>query len=191
METNRPTKRSKPFYARWWFIVGIGLVLLIIFLPKPESTQGVRNSSDSSLTPTRSSTEKSPSLAFKQALSNAFPSDVITSSTFESHEATITLHEHNNYFGSGDGLNKALSTRVAGLFRDVEDLERLRLNIEMPDRIYHLGINRKQANEFYGGDLTDFRTEGNDKWREEFLPKWDTPAQRQRFFDTFVVSDRR
>lgn len=88
-----------------------------------------------------------------------------------------------DYYTSGDKINKIMAVESARLFRSVAGLKELKINLPSEGKSYTLDLTQQQAQDHYG---LDFSNMSLDQWQSDFLPKFDSKEARASFAQKFV-----
>jgi len=143
---------------------------------------------------------------FRRYVGNLNGGRVISQSTVESNVARIQYHksyeeyltanpqshlqkqDFENYWATGDAINKALMENSIRLFKEFPALDEVDISLPYDGKEFMVSLAKTQAEEFLGVDfqrLHDDRT--NDLWRQEVSNKFFNPKDRGRFIDQFVT----
>jgi hypothetical protein len=127
---------------------------------------------------------------FQTQAKRVFSSQVIESVKINKGEGEILFKEPAmmpSYFRTGDKINKVFAIESARLFRDVVELNGLKMTIPLKEKTYTMSISREAIEKFYGLQFSSMK--GNlDSWRSKFIQKYDTKESRGKFAAKFVKS---
>lgn len=121
---------------------------------------------------------------FMDTANKYFNATIIESAaTPQEGEGVITLKNNTEYFGTGDKINKVMAIESARLFREVKELNDLRVTLPNDGKTYQMHVTREQMDDHYGMQLADLTI---DNWRSDFLERYDTKEARAAFVAKYV-----
>lgn len=123
--------------------------------------------------------------SFRGTVSDFFVSSLIQRVEFKNGTGEIVFTKNNGYFGTGDRANIVFAIDSARLFRDVIELEQLKLTIPVFTEIHTLDIRRRTIEKHYNTDLSRLKNDLT-TWKTQFLKKHDTKQSRAAFANKFV-----
>ncbi|MBH3411457.1 hypothetical protein [Pseudomonas putida] len=91
-----------------------------------------------------------------------------------------------DYYESGDKANKILAVESVRIFREVPDLERLKITIPRDGKAQTLDVTRAQVEKFYEISLSELAANPS-SWRESFIQPHDNKQSRADFVQKFVT----
>ncbi|WP_226035418.1 helix-turn-helix domain-containing protein [Aquibacillus saliphilus] len=103
-------------------------------------------------------------------------------------QSKLDCNDYNNYFETGDKVNKILVEESVRLLRQFHFLESININIPYLDNEHIIKINRKELNDYLGYKVEDLEVQDR-TWHTKFLEKHAYPkAQRDKFLSKFVTT---
>lgn len=90
-----------------------------------------------------------------------------------------------DYYESGDKANKILAVESVRIFREVPDLERLKITLPRDGKMQTLDVTRAQVEKYYEIDLSDLAADPS-RWRESFIQPYDNKTSRAGFVEQFA-----
>ncbi|MCB0712120.1 MAG: hypothetical protein KDD67_07305 [Ignavibacteriae bacterium] len=127
-----------------------------------------------------------------KSISSAFHASIVVGGS-GNKEAVVILQENHeiengkDYYSTGDRTNKIIAIEAPRWLRDMPALQHLRLKVPDGKGDFHeVQLDRDRVEQYLGGSLEVYRNDA-DKWREEFLSKYDNKESRAKFVETFCL----
>ncbi|MED3621898.1 MULTISPECIES: hypothetical protein [Bacillus cereus group] len=93
---------------------------------------------------------------------------------------------YEEYFGTGDRINKILTQESARLLRQFSFLENVLINIPFKGIVYEIELNRDKLNSYLGYKIEDLSIQDR-TWHQDFLEKHAYPKEgRDKLINEFV-----
>ncbi len=139
----------------------------------------------------------------EKVVSTSFSQSIVKSMSFKNGKLVIVLKDpdkSSKYFTTGDKINKIFAIEPARFFYKIPSLDVVDMTIVLPSKKYKLVITRAQLESYYNIKMANIREywdeEGafknllkvGDKWRNQFIRKYDSKSQRAKFVRKFVKS---
>lgn len=106
-------------------------------------------------------------------------------------QSQITQNIYNDYFSTGDTINKILMEESTRLLKEFPAANEIKITLPFGGDTYSIDLKEDEAQQFYGGvDFDTLKTndpiDGNAEWRAQIGDKYFNKADRQKFVDQFV-----
>lgn len=122
---------------------------------------------------------------FSDAVYRNFSEQLIQSVDYSNNTGSIVFNQKDEYFTTGDKINKIFAIESVRLFRDVPELVILKITIPTHDKKYNLSVSDELLNSFYNININDLR-QNPQNWKSYFLDNNDTKDKRRAFSLKFV-----
>ena len=94
---------------------------------------------------------------------------------------------YEEYFGTGDKINKILTQESARLLRQFSFLDNVSINIPYKGLVHEIKLNRDKFNTYLGYKIEDLNVQDR-TWHQEFLERHAYPKEgRSRLVNEFVT----
>jgi hypothetical protein len=123
---------------------------------------------------------------FKEVVQRIFSSNVIDSISYNNGKGIIIFKQNDDYFGTGDKINKIFAIESVRIFRDDQDIHALQMVIPISKKIYMMNVNKTDIELFYNINITDL-SNNPETWRINFINKYDNKNIRKMFVAKFAV----
>lgn len=126
---------------------------------------------------------------FSDKVERVLPSSLIDSVMESGNEGSVVLKapaRSLDYYESGDKANKIFAVESVRIFREVPDLERLKITIPRNGKLQTLDVTRRQVEKYYGIHLSDLAANPS-SWRESFIQLHDNKLSRAEFVEKFLT----
>lgn len=101
--------------------------------------------------------------------------------------STISEKDFNDYWNTGDAINKALMEEPVRVLREFLALKQVRLLIVSAGKEYSSEIDRKTAEDYFQVNLEELNKDKNlDLWREKIVKPYFNDAEREKYINKFV-----
>lgn len=101
--------------------------------------------------------------------------------------STIEEKQFNDYWNTGDAINKTLMEEPVRLLREFPELQKVDFTILSVGKTYTVELDRETAEQYFKVNLKDLHEDKSlDKWREQISAKYFTPEERAKYVEQFV-----
>lgn len=131
------------------------------------------------------------------AVTTSFSNSILQDYSLDGSKLTIELREPQgigDYYESGDKLNKLLAIEPIRMFYKIPNITEVEIIANLNMGSFHLVVTKSQAESFYSIDIDGMREYFDtgqlmpgDKWRTQFIQRFDEPSTRARFVQRFLV----
>lgn len=126
-----------------------------------------------------------PKLTFKESFEKSIGKHIsayaIADLKVDGDAGIVKLKQSKEVFDSKDQVYKVFFIEVANVFREVEQLKRMKIDIPFEGKVYTLNVRR----EIVEGHFDGLKTLNDSEW-EDKLEKFDNFAARKLFVDRYV-----
>ena len=129
----------------------------------------------------------------KETVGRSIPSVLIESVEVDGSAMLVQLTEneaipaYTDYYEVADQRNRIIAIESVRWFRDLPALQTIHLQIPSAGGTMKVTLDREKVAEYYGISLRSLAEHPDEKyWRENFLVRWDTDAERAKFAETFT-----
>lgn len=156
-----------------------GIYILFIYKPVQEKTEKVSISSQ--LASSSFGRKLTFRESFEKSIGKHISPDAIADLSADGGMGIVKLKQSEDIFGSKDQVYKVFFIEVANIFREVEQLKRIKMDIPFEGKAYTLNVRR----EIVEGHFDGLKTLNDSEW-EDTMEKFDNFAARKLFVDRYV-----
>ncbi|GED14354.1 hypothetical protein [Aneurinibacillus migulanus] len=200
-------EKRKRINKKIFTVFGIFIVLIIVLfalLPNDKSTTTEQTQGESKSERVMSESEikrfneYAPKLAggtlIKEAKANDSVAEVVYAD-FEEHKKLhpkdkMTKQLFDDYWGTGDKINKVLMEEPLRLLREFPSLNDVKMTVNYNGKKYHVEVNRKTIEEYFNINLDEIHNdESLDKWRTKVVQVYFTKEEREKYVAKFIKTN--
>ncbi|MGZ0050136.1 hypothetical protein [Brevibacillus gelatini] len=102
-------------------------------------------------------------------------------------KSTISEKDFNDYWNTGDAINKALMEEPVRILREFPGLNKVQLVIPINGKVYSCEMDRKTAEDYFKIDLNELHNDTSlDSWREKIVKPFFNKTEREKYVSQFV-----
>ncbi|MDH6351931.1 hypothetical protein [Brevibacillus sp. 1238] len=101
--------------------------------------------------------------------------------------STISEKDFNDYWSTGDAINKTLMEEPVRILREFPSLNKVELIIPINGKVYSCEMDRKMAESYFKINLDDLNKDTSlDLWREKIVNPYFNKTEREKYVSEFV-----